>query len=262
MTVRQKASLAVFGIMVLICVIGYIPWDAIPVGNGTAFDLVNGLQYKMQGTFIGNLLGANNFCELGWWYFNEFSCVWLIGAVVVGVIARIPEKTFVSVFTSGCKDLMGVVLVLATARGISIFMGSKTYGMSITFIYWIQKLLTGVPLWAFVIAAVLVYLLIGIFLQSTSGVAGITMPIFGAIAFGLFASSGAGSIGGQVVLLSAFTCGINFMSCVYPSATNMGVCELVNVPYNVFLKQWAKILVPILAVSALIISLAPYIGLA
>ena len=134
--------------------------------------------------------------------------------------------------------------------------------MSITFIYWIQKLLTGVPLWAFVIAAVLVYLLIGIFLQSTSGVAGITMPIFGAIAFGLFASSGAGSIGGQVVLLSAFTCGINFMSCVYPSATNMGVCELVNVPYNVFLTQWAKILVPILAVSALIISLAPYIGLA
>lgn len=261
MTGRQKAALVVFGIMVLICVIGYIPWDAIPMGNGTAFDLINGLQYKMQGTFIGNLLGANNFCELGWWYFNEFSCVWLIGAVVVGVIAKIPEKTFVSVFTSGCKDLMGVVLVLATARGISIFMGSKTYGMSITFIYWIQKLLTGVPLWAFVIAAVLVYLLIGIFLQSTSGVAGITMPIFGAIAFGLFASSGAGSIGGQVVLLSAFTCGINFMSCVYPSATNMGVCELVNVPYNVFLKQWAKILVPILAVSALIISVAPYIGL-
>ena len=51
------------------------------------------------------------------------------------------------------------------------------------------------------------------------------------------------------------------MSCVYPSATNMGICELVNVPYNVFLKQWAKILVPILAVSALIISVAPYIGL-
>ena len=261
MTGRQKAALAVFAVMILVCVIGYIPWDAIPMGSGTAFDLVNGLQYKLQGTFLGNLLGANTFCELGWWYFNEFSCVWLIGAVVVAVISRIPEKTFVSVFIGGCKDLMGVVLVLATARGISIFMGSKTYGMSITFIYWIQKLLTGVPLWAFVIAAILVYLLIGIFLQSTSGVAGITMPIFGAIAFALFAGSGAGSIGGQVVLLSSFTCGINFMSGLYPSATNMGICELVNVPYNVFLKQWARILVPLLVVSAVLISVAPYIGL-
>ncbi len=261
MTGRQKAALVVFAIMILICVIGYIPWDSIPMGDGTAFDLVNGLQYKMQGTFLGNLLGANTFCELGWWYFNEFSCVWLIGAIVVAVICKIPEKKFVSVFMEGCKDLMGVVLVLAVSRGISLFMGSKTYGMSITFIYWIQKLLTGVPLWAFVIAAILVYLLIGVFLQSTSGVSGITMPIFGAIAFALFANSGAGSVGGQVVLLSSFTCGINFMCGVYPGATNMGICELVNVPYNVFLKQWAKILVPLLLVSAVLISVAPYVGL-
>ncbi|MGN0659280.1 MAG: hypothetical protein ACI4LA_06700 [Emergencia sp.] len=261
LTGRHKASLAVFIIMILICVIGYIPWDSIPVGDKTAFDYVNIIQTSIDGTFLGNLAGTGSFEPFGWWYFNEFSLVWLIGALVVGFINKMSEKEWVSVFVSGARDLMGVVLVLAASRGISIFMGSREEGMSITFIYWIQKFLSGVPLWAFVIAGICVYLLIALFLQSTSGVAGITMPIFGALAFALFANSAAGSVGGQVVLLSTFTCGVNFICGMYPESTNMGICEMTNVPYNVFLKQWAKILVPILIAAAVIISAAPYIGL-
>ena len=261
LTGRRKASLAVFIIMILICVIGYIPWGSIPVGDGTAYDYVNALQNAISGSFLGNFVGTDKFVPFGDWYFNEFSTVWLIGAVVVAVINRMGEKKFVAVFAEGAKDLVGVVLVLAASRGISIFMGSSEQGMSITFIYWIQSILSSVPLWAFVIAGILVYLLIGIFLQSTSGVAGITMPIFGALAFGLFASASCGSLGGQTILLSVFTCGINFVCGHYPESTNMGICEMSGVPYNVFLKQWAKILVPILLVATVIISVAPYIGI-
>ena len=54
--------------------------------------------------------------------------------------------------------------------------------MSVTFVYWIQNALQGVPGWAFAIAAALAYVGIGFFMQSTSGVAGITMPILGAVA--------------------------------------------------------------------------------
>ena len=237
--------------MILICIIGYIPWGSIPVGDGTAYDIVNGLQNAISGSFLGNFVGTDKFMPFGDWYFNEFSTVWLIGAIVVAVINRMGEKQFVSFFSEGARDLVGVVLVLAASRGISIFMGSSEEGMSITFIYWIQNILSSVPLWAFVVAGILVYLLIGIFLQSTSGVAGITM----------FASSSAGSLGGQTVLLSVFTCGINFVCGHYPESTNMGICEMSGVPYNVFIKQWAKILVPILVVAAVIISIAPYVGI-
>ncbi|MEF9922643.1 MAG: hypothetical protein RR313_05380 [Anaerovoracaceae bacterium] len=262
LTPRRIASLIVFGLMILICVIGYIPWDAIPIGDKTAFDFVNAGQEAMKGTVVGDFFGAEKFNPFGWWYFNEFSVVWLIGAIIIGVINKLPEKEFVSVFASGARDLVGVVLVLAASRGISAFMGSTTEGMSITFIYWIQDILTGVPLWAFVIAGVFVYLLIGIVLQSTSGVAGITMPIFGALAMAAFASSSVGTIGGQIVLLSSFTCGINFICGLYPESTNMGILEMVNVPYNIFLKQMLKFLVPILVVATVIVSIAPYIGLA
>ena len=262
MSGRHKASLIAFGIVILACVLGYVPWDSIPVGNQTMFEYVNILQTKLSGTFFGNLLGTDNFTSFGWWYFDEFSVTWLIGAIVIGLINKMDLHEWVSTFVEGCRDLMGVVLVLAASRGISIFMGSRESGMSITFIHWIQSFLSGVPLWAFAIAAVVVYCCIALVLQSASGVSGITMPIFGALAFALFAGTSAGSVGGQVVLMSAFTCGVNFVCSWYPESTNMGIIEMAGVPYNVFLKQQLRITVPMLILSTLIISVAPYIGLA
>ncbi|MBQ4649816.1 MAG: YfcC family protein, partial [Firmicutes bacterium] len=151
--------------------------------------------------------------------------------------------------------------VLAVSRGIGVFMGDKYSGMSITFIYWLKDILTGVPLWAFVIAAIAVYLLIALFLQSTSGVAGITMPIFGAIALALFSTTTVGGTAGQVLLISAFTCGVNFICGIYPEATNMAMCDMTGTSYPVYLKTMVKTLAPMLIVAAIIISVAPYIGL-
>ena len=261
MTGRQKASLVAFGIVILACVLGYVPWDSIPVGSQTMFEYVNIIQTKLGGTFLGNFVGTDNFTPFGWWYFNEFSVTWLIGAIIIGIINRMDLHTWVGTFIEGCKDLMGVVMVLASSRGIAIFMGSRESGMSITFIHWIQSFLSGVPLWAFVIAGVLVYICIALFLQSTSGVSGITMPIFGALAFALFAGSAAGSVGGQVLLMSTFTCGINFVCSWYPEATNMGIIEMAGVPYNIFVKQQLKISLPLIIIATVVISAAPYIGL-
>lgn len=261
MTGRHKASLIVFGLVIIVTICGYAPWDSLAIGDGYAFDYINAFK-NLSGTFIGNLIGVDGLCEFSWWYFSEFSTTWLIGAIIIAVINKMPESEFVKTFAAGAADLMGVILVLACSRGIGIFMGSKEAGMSITFIHWIQQILTGVPLWAFAIAAIAVYILIAIFLQSTSGVAGITMPIFGAIALALFAMTSAGSTGGQIVLMSAFTIGVNFVCGLYPESTNMGICEMTGVPYPVFFKTMLKHLVPMLVAAAIIISIAPYVGLA
>lgn len=105
------------------------------------------------------------------------------------------------------------------------------------------------------------YVLIGIFLQSTSGVAGITMPILGAVASALFINSALGSAGGQIILISAFTAGVNFVTSIYPTATLMGSIELVSLPYDRYLKFMVPIMVTLLATAAIIVGLAPYLGL-
>ncbi len=259
LTGKHKASLAIFVFVLVFTIFGYAPWDSIGDGE-TVFNTVNGFK-NLSGSFLGNLLGVDAFCELGWWYFDEFCALWLLGAVAIAVVNGMPEKVFVKTFAGGAADLISVILVLAVSRGIGVFMGDKYSGMSITFIYWLQDLLTGVPLWAFVIAAIAVYLMIALFLQSTSGVAGITMPIFGAIALALFSTTAAGGTAGQVLLISAFTCGVNFICGIYPEATNMSMCEMTGTSYPTYLKTMVKTLVPMLVAAAIIISVAPYIGL-
>ena len=198
---------------------------------------------------------------LGDWYFGEFSFVFFLGSILIGFINKMPEDKFVKEFAGGAKDLLGVVLVLSIANGISVLMGGKTVGMSVTFVYWIQSALQGIPAWAFSVATVLAYVGIGCFLQSTSGVAGITMPILGAVAMALFQNSNIGAAGGQIMLISAFTLGINFMSGIYPSATTMGTLELFNVPYDRYLKFVLKIFITMLATGCILISASQYLGL-
>lgn len=261
---KRKWSLIVFGLMIFIIVLGYIPWSAIPFGEQSMYEIVNGPAMWMMANVpaLGNFLGADSFTYLGDWYFDEFSIVFLIGAVVVAVINKMTQKEFVRNFVRGAADLVGLTVVVSISRGISMIMGSSTSGMSVTFVYWIRSILEGVPVWAFAMVAVLAYCVSALFIQGTSSTAGITMPIIGAVAMALFAGTAIGSEGGQMVLISAFTVGLNFTaSGLFPEATKMGVLEITNVPYPIYLKHAIRIMVPLLLAATVIIMVSPYLGL-
>lgn len=259
-TGRRKASVTVFIVIILLMIIGFIPWEELLGQRGA--DIVNAPIYALAKIpFLGTVLGASHISPFGTWYFNEFAFLFFAGSILLLFINRMKETEFIDVFTDGVKDLLGVVLILAISRGIAIIMGDASEGMSITFIYWISNALSNVPIWIFGVIAMGAYVLIGIFLQSTSGVAGITMPILGAVAAALFIGSELGSAGGQIILISAFAAGVNFVSSIYPTATLMGSIELVNLPYDRYLKFMVPIMVTLLAISGIIIGLAPYLGL-
>ncbi len=259
-TGRRKASAAVFVAIILLMIIGFIPWEEL-LGQRAA-DIVNAPIYALARIpVLGTLLGASHISPFGTWYFNEFAFLFFAGSILLLFINRMKETEFIDVFIDGVKDLLGVVLILAISRGVAILMGDSSEGMSITFIYWISNALSNVPIWIFGVLAMIAYVGIGLFLQSTSGVAGITMPILGAVAAALFVSSRLGSAGGQIILISAFTAGVNFVSSMYPTATLMGSIELVNLPYDRYLKFMVPIMVTLLALAGIIIGIAPYLGL-
>lgn len=262
LTARRKLSLLVFGLCVVSLVVGYIPWYEIPYGDGTMQDLLmKPLVVFSHIPVIGPLSGVDNLTAFGDWYFDEFSIVFLLGTFLLAVINKIPEKDFIRELNQGLKDIISVVVVLSIANGISVLMGSKVEGISVTFVYWIQEMLQGIPAWAFTISSIGSYIGTGFFLQSTSGVSGITMPILGSVTAGLFESSSIGTIGGQNLLISTFTSGLNFTNAIYPGAVVLGALVIYNVPYQKYLKFSLKILVPMLIASTVILIIAPYIGL-
>lgn len=259
-TTQRKWSVGVFLLLVIFMIVGFFPW--LELTGELGFSFVNApFSALAKIPILGNLLGASHVTPFGEWGFNEFAILFFIGALILKMINKMDEMEFIDTFIAGMKDIFSVVVVLAIARGIALIMGDASQGMSITFIYWISNALSSVPLFVFGIFAIGAYVLIGVFLQSTSGVAGISMPILGAVASALFAGSVLGASGGQIILISAFTVGVNFMSAVYPGATIMGTLELVNVPYDRYLKFVLKVLLVMLFVSAVIISIAPYLGL-
>lgn len=255
---KRLLSVIVFIFIVVLLIVGYIPWFEFGLG-----EIVNAPIVALGNIpILGDILGAKNITPFGEWYFNEFSFLFFVGSFLLMIINRIKETEFFRIFLEGSKDILGVVIILGIARGISIIMGSKTAGMSVTLVYWISEALSSVPLWVFAVIAFLAFVAIGIFLQSTSGVASISMPILGTVAGIIFASTNSGEIGGQIILISAFTVGINFVAGVYPGAIIMGSLELVNIPYNYYLKFVTKALIVLGIVAVVILSIAPYIGLA
>jgi len=260
MTGRRLASVLMFLGMILVLVIGYIPWE--DLGGKALWKAVNAPFFLLAMIpFIGDILGAGHVTPFGDWGFDEFSMLFFIGSFVLMIINRIKIDDFLKSFLDGAKDLLGVVIVLSMARGIAIVMGSSRSGMSVTLVYWISNALSGVPSWTFALFAIGAYLLIGLALQSTSGVAGISMPILGAVAAALFASEAIGPAGGQVILISAFVIGINFINVLYPGAVNLGVLEMYKVPFSKYVSFMLRYTLPLLIASTLFLSLASYIGL-
>lgn len=261
LTGKRLASVILFIVLVLLLIIGYIPWEAI--GGEGVYNAVNApIRWLSNVPVLGDILGAGHITPFGDWGFNEFSFLFFFGSLLLLAINRMKVNDFLDSFLAGAKDILGVVLVLAIARGIAVVMGDASSGMSVTFVYWISNALSSAPLWIFGVFATAAYVGIGLFLQSTSGVAGISMPILGAVAAALFGASAIGRGGGQIILISAFTVGLNFMTAIYPDATVLGTLEVFNVPYDKYLKLMLKYMIPLLIIGAFIVSVAPYIGLA
>lgn len=262
---RHAASLLIFGLVVVFLIMGYMPWGSIPVGDGTMYDVINGWTTFLATNvpFLSDLLGAESFTWFGDWYFNEYGVVFLLATILIVAINRIPQDVFVNEFVKGAADLVSLVIVISICRGISAIIGTSEYGMSVTFVYWIQNALSSVPMWAFALAALLAYFGIGFAIQSTSATAGMTMSILGAVAMALFTGTAVSPEAGQMVLISAFTMGLNLSaSGLFPEASKMGVLELTGIPYPTYLSMAIKMFIPITIAGAAVLMLAPYIGIA
>lgn len=57
----------------------------------------------------------------GWWM-SELSALFIGASIVVGLVGRLSESELTSSFINGAKDLLGVALIIALARGLVVVM--------------------------------------------------------------------------------------------------------------------------------------------
>ncbi len=87
---------------------------------------------------------------------------------------------YVATFLNGARDLIGVALVVAVARGIYVVMEQ---GVIIdTILHWAEGLVSGLSSSVFILMAYLVHIILSFFIPSTSGLATVSMPLMGPLA--------------------------------------------------------------------------------
>ena len=162
LTGRQKVTLVLFALTFLVMIIGFIPWGEF---NVTFFD-----------GFTGWLTGSS----LGNWWFYEAALWFLIMSIIIAVINGFGEKGFVDTFVDGADDMIGVILVIAIARGASVLMG-QTY-LDNYIIYNAADLLAKVPEMLFVPLNYILHIVLSILVPSSSGLATLSTPIIAPLA--------------------------------------------------------------------------------
>ena len=225
---RQKLVLVLFFFTFVIMIIGFIPWEDFGI---TIFSKT------------GRLTGT----PLGLWYFNEASLWFLVMTVVIGVVAKMSEKTFIDTFLDGADDMVGVILIIAVARGASVLM-TQTH-LDNFIIYNAAEALRNMSPALFAPLNYLLHVGLSVLVPSSSGIASLSTPIMGPLAaqvgFSVETTVMEMVAANGLVNLFTPTCG-----------AIMGGLALAKVEYTTYLKWVGKLIAMTALLNMVILTIA------
>lgn len=198
-------------------------------------------------TFVVMIWGVSS---QGWWM-GEMTALFFGASILMGVVGGFGEKGFVDAFIDGCRELLGVALIVGLARGIVVVMDAGL--ITDTILHTGENALSGLPSVVFINLMFGVEAVMSLFVPSTSGLAVLTMPILAPL--GDFAGVERSTV------ITAYQSAIGLTTLLTPtSAVVMGSLAIGRVPYP----RWVVFLLPLLFVLTLIIiaalSIAVMIG--
>lgn len=194
-------------------------------------------------TFLTMIAGV---VFLDWWT-TEMSALFLGSSILVAVITRLNEKIFIREFIKGAESLLSVAFIIGVARGVTIVLNEGHVSDSI--LYYTANMVQGVQPAFFILGLLLFYIVFSLFIQSTSGMAVLTMPIIGALAILV-------NVPGREIV-NSYMYGMCLMSFVAPTGLVLPSLAMVNIS----LKTWFKFITPLLIILTIICIVALVIGI-
>ncbi len=181
----------------------------------------------------------------GWWM-AQISGVFLVAAIVIGLLARMSEKELTTTFIDGARDLLGVALIIGIARGIVVVMDNGM--ITHTVLHAAEEIVTGLPSVAFISVMFVLEAILSFLVPSSSGLAVLTMPILAPLAD--FANIS------RDLVVTAYQSASGLVNLITPtSAVVMGGLAIARVPYVRWVKWIAPLLLLLFALLIAVLSL-------
>ena len=159
LTGRQKFVLVQFFSAFAVMIYGFVPWDDI-------WDTVFSADFPLP-TFTS-------------FYFAQATVLFIVMAVVIGLVAKLGEEGTVTTIISGASDFLAAALIIVVARAVTVVM--KNSYITDTILHWTESAVTDTSSGLFAGVALLVNLPIAFLVPSSSGHAALVMPILAPLA--------------------------------------------------------------------------------
>lgn len=184
------------------------------------------------------------------WDFAEQSAVFLVLAVVVGLIAGFDANKICTEFMNGTKKMLSAAFIIMFARAIGSVLSAGV--ITDTIVHSMAVLLTGLPAALLGVGMLVANTLINVVLTSGSGQAAAVMPI-------MIPLSDLLGVTRQTCILS-FNFGDGFCNYILPTSTAlMGILGAANVPYDRWIRFMWKMFAIWLGVGAVLVVIAQLI---
>lgn len=179
--------------------------------------------------------------QLEWW-FLEMTTVFFVGAILIGIIAKIQEANFVETFVKGAGDLLGVAIIIGIARGVSVLMEDGF--ISDTLLFHSSNLTEGMNKGLFANVMLFIYGGLSFFIPSSSGMAVLTMPIMSPLA---------DTVGfGREIIVNCYQYGMGLFAFINPTGLILASLAIVKVGYN----KWLKFVIPLVVILTIFTMIA------
>ena len=184
----------------------------------------------------------------GWWM-GQMSALFLGSAILIGLIARMGEKTLTGTFVDGARDLLGVALIIGVARGVVVLMDEGK--ITDTVLEWSSHSVSHLSSVAFINVTYWVEILLSFFVPSSSGLAVLSMPIMAPLAEVANSS--------RHLVVTAFQSANGIVNLINPTfAVVMGGLAIARVGYD----RWLRFMGPLLVILTVIITVVLSVGAA
>ena len=168
------------------------------------------------------------------WWFEEMSALFILIGIILMFLSKFGEENSVKVFLKGVGDFCSVALIIGIAKGINNTLEYEN--VSYTILYGLSNLLNGLSKVIFGVIMLIIFIFIGLFIQSSSGLAVLSMPIIAPLADQVNCS--------RNVVVNAYLFGQALISLIAPTGYILIILQLVGIQYN----YWVKFIWPLMLV--------------
>ena len=195
--------------------------------------------------FVIMIIGVS---MLDWWYV-EMTTVFLVGSILIGLLAKLRESDFVEAFAKGAGDLLAVAFIIGIARGVSILMDDGQ--ISDTMLYYASGVTEGMNKGIFANVMMVVYSMLSFFIPSSSGMAVLTMPIMAPLA---------DTVGiGREVVVNCYQYGMGLFYLINPTGLILASLAVVNIGFDKWLKFIMPLFIALVLVTMAVLTVSVYL---